>query len=580
MDKNTKINIVLLVLISVLSAAAVYASYIEAHITGPSSITATSKGNVILALPDRLISFNADGTIKQQKEFNQLGISGPVEDMQQISSGQIIIGDGGQRILLSCDESLTHCRKLNDTTNHYDIGQFHKFYIDEPLNRILLVNTEKHELVSLDLKGNLTKTLIDKTDKLQFPSGLYYLGDNQLMITSSLNYHIYQYDISDDKAKKTRLVNIDAVARFNQKYLPINLSRTDNQHWWVVAKSNQLVGSSLLEFDKNWDFQRVIGSNDITHPYDILSLGKWMLVTDLYGIDLQAFNQQGELLSKFGESEFYSSLQNSRNTKQIAAISKQSSIGVILIVLVIALVLERIRKKHEKQQQASENISHSTEDNHNQPFEIHPKSIYLKLIRIAPVILLILLFIPLIFLWDSSPETLKVMLIGFVPMIIIIGTVVTIAARHFPKKIRVENNTLTITNYKNKEVSMQIQDVVYTNMIIWMGNNYYSLGNNGALIEINENRYRLFNFLEQAKKEKKGKLLVKTILADKWFYLALIVSFVITQHLDDLKPDSEILENETEIINELHSTHKRDNCDNQRALVSANSRRKHQNTFI
>ena len=553
MDKNTKINIILLVLISISAAMAVYSSYTESHITGPTSIVMTNKGNVIIAMPEKFISLDINGKIVQQNQFHQLGISGPIEDMQALSDGKLIVGDGGQRKLLSCNEMLTTCRELVGIKNHYDIGQFHKFYVDEQANRILLVNTEKHELVSLDLNGNLLNTLIDKTSKLKFPSGLYYLGDDQLMITSSLNHHIYQYNIAGVKAKEQRLINVDAVAIYDEKYLPINITRTDNHHWWVVAKGNQLVGSSLLEYDENWKFKRVIGNKEMLHPYDILSLGKWILITDLYGIDLLAYNEQGQLLNKFGEPLFYDVLKNAKNVKQIASTAKYASIGLLLVLLCVALVLDKMSKKTIKNIIDSENKAVRNDGDGSLVFEIHPKTLYLKLLRIMPVILITILTIPIIFLRDSSPETLTTMMISFIPIFIIIVSVTSIVVRHFPKKIRVENHTLTITNYQNKEVSMLVQDIVYSNNVIWMGNNYYSLGKKGVLIEINEDHYRLFNLLEQSKQEKKRKLLVKTVLADKWFFLALVAAFFMTQNLDGFMSDSEMLEKETEIINDLQS---------------------------
>lgn len=553
MDKNIKLNIVLLTLISVCAAVAVYASYIGTHLTGPTSITTTIKGDVIVALHDKFVRLDASGVINQQKTFNQLGISGPVEDMQALSDGQLIVGDGGLRKLLSCNELLTMCDKLSSDTNPYDVGQFHKFYVDEQASRILLTNTEKHELVALDLKGNWVNTLIDKTRELKFPSGLYYLGDDKLMITSSLKQHIYQYDISGDKAKKTRLINVDAVAIHGEKYLPINLSRTDNNHWWVVAQDYQLIGSRLLEYDENWKFQRVIGASEMLHPYDILSLGKWLLVTDLHGVDLFAYNLQGELLNKFGEQAFYRELKNALNIKQASEVAKHTSIVLILVLLIVALVLEQRRKKNLKKKVDSENEVIREENINKLVFEIHTKTSYLKLLRLMPVVMLIVLSIPLIFLRDSSPETLSVMMFGFMPIFVIIITATSIAVRHFPKKIRVESNMLEITTYKNKQVRLPIQDIVYNNMIIWMGNDYYSLGKKGVLIELNENYYRLLKFLEQAKQEQKRKLFVKTLIVDKWLYLALVVAFIWTQSSDYFEIDSGKLEQETEIINELHS---------------------------
>jgi len=516
--------VILFVLIVLFTCLAIYTSYTQMSTVGPTALALSSNNNVVVALSDRFIVLKHNGVIESEVKFDQLGVKGLVREMQGLESGGFIIGDSGHRQLFKCSENFSACLALKQGIDNasYNIGKYHKFYVDEANKEIVLTHTERHELILLDIKGSFIKTLVTKGDFLKFPDGVYPLNHQQILLANSLNKQVIHLDYSGEKTIITNRYNIDNQYAYEGKSLPIEISKTSNGFWWVATQDESLKDNigSVLSFDENWKPTGRLMHAGLEQPIDILGLGEWMLIADMESFSLLAFDQEGTLLNRFGEPRLYEILDRQRTIKEVNEILRYVSIACLLLLLAVALVLENRRKKSEANERA-----HLTKEAVDSLI-IKVPGTYGSMMRLMPVVLIVLLASSGYLLYGSSPKLVISLGPMMVAWMIVCIVMLRIIVRHIPAAIEVNSGVISISLADDEKITAMVSDISYTDKALIIGENYYFIGKNGAFIGGNDKYKLLIGLLKQAKKIKEGKFQLFMLRKEKFNYFLLVISLL------------------------------------------------------
>lgn len=539
---TSKTNIVLLLLIVFGTSLTIYSSLKLNSITGPTALARQINGSAIIALSDRFVLLDQNGKVEKSTMYADAGLQGKVVDIQMLSEGEVMVGDGGQNALLRCDDALLKCRRLSSAENVYQPGRFFKFYVDEAKEKIILTNTEKHELVMLNMRGELIRKLISKSGALEFPDGIYSVSPESTYLANSLGKEVLEVAYTSDSAQiKARHSTVSAYAKLGRN-LPMSITRVDNGDWWVAAQDNSASGdvSALLVFDSKWNAKASIEIPEMVNPVAVLSLDSILLVADMAGFNLFALDQEGNTVDQFVDPEIIDILARQKNMQNLFNMSRYGSIMFVLVLLGYALVLEQKRKKNEPR------LDESNVDD-NVLLVIDVPGFIPGLFRILPVVLIILFLTAGILLKGSSPTLFTITALIWAPIILLLVWGTNMATRHMPERLEVRNGVLIVTMPRGEILQSRLEEVQYTQNIIWIGDKYINLGNGGAILNKPKLYKKLMAMLSVAKKLSMFDAQMRLIRKEKMFYAWVLIVIVISAggyfgtHYADLKKETQVM---------------------------------------
>lgn len=509
---------------------AVYSSLNLMSITGPTSLAISENGGITISLSDRFVKLDKDGSIINEREFEKLGLQGLINDIQSLNNGDLIIGDGGSRSLYSCDSNLDSCRSLTPGlgTERYDVGKYHKFHVDENNQEIILSNTERHELALLNMDGSLKATLIPKTGSLGFPDGLAAKSQNQILLANALKKQLLHISILVNKAKEIKSYPIENEYTVEGQTLPMTLSKIAKDQWWVAAQASSLtgIGASILRFDDALNPIGRVVHESLVHPVDILDIDDFVLVADMHAYKVFAFDHKGSNPSVFGDSNFTAMLSEQKSFKELNDYLRWFAIGLLVVVLVLALIIDGIRKK-EKQKKEELEKAGSTKDS----LKLTISESVVRVFRLMPIMIIILLGMSGFLLFGSMQDLVlstggPVLLMGLF-ILVISYTVV----KHIPNSIDISSDKISITTQKNNVLTDSIINIAYTDNTIWIKNDYYNLGAKGALLKNKAGYEKLMGLLSGAKKLSFWEHQKRIYKKDKASSISMIALFIIVSVL-------------------------------------------------
>jgi len=546
MSNNKKIiNYGLFTVILFSALLAVYASILQSSSIGISAFDYLDN-RFIVALQDRFVILGDDGEIEHNVEFAEVGIKGPVRDVKDLRYGGYLVGDGGSESLFMCTQFMFSCSELSDKFNKvYKIGRFHKFVTDEDNQQIFLSNTEKHELVLLDMQGSLIKKLIDKKGELRFPDGIVQLNDSELLLANSLDSEVLKINLNDSQHTIINKYKINSDFVFNGEHLPMTVTRVPDGDWWVTAQAStaRFGHSSLLVFDAQWQAIKRITDDKLISPVDVLVAKNEVFIADSEANAIFAYSHNSNALERFGSDEFNDILESQRSMKSFSIYLKNISIAILLICLGIALVVEKRRKKAEEalfnSQQASEEL-HITIPGH-----------MASMMRILPILMIVLLIISGFLLKGSSTELILTIGPLMVLMIVSVSILSYITSTKIPASIKVSGDQISVENVSKNLIQDEIQHVSYTDSIVCIKGEYFMFGNKGALIK-NKNSYKLLlERLKEGELVTAGKMqirllkrhLVLNMVAFSSIILMILHSFLFILNADqDVKKEIKVID--------------------------------------
>ncbi len=484
-----KLLVVIFIFVILFTYLAITSSWKSGTAPGPSALAIYSDGRVVLSLTDRLILLTQDGTLSGEYLFEKLSVYGPVGDIEAISDGRLLIADGGSKDLKICDAELHRCSNFLATTSDRDakLGQFLNVSVDEIQGTIYVSDIEHHRIVLFGLDGSFQGILVPKTGALSFPNDIVFWGDNEILVANTMKERVDSINMSTGKT----VANYPTSSRFvvNNQSKPTRIIPLPNYTWWVVARSNSMKGTSILTFDSAWQATGRLQDDKLIQPSDLALTESGVLVTDKESVGVYLYSQSGQPLGHFGDSRLQEILLEAKDRYHLAKLMKYVSIGALILLMAIALLLERKRKGLEdkkKSKQANMQVAG------NLTIDI-PQSLHYSIRAFLLVFVLMLPFSFFLTGFDNS------FLTSFLSTISAIVLFMYLIARRIPLKIELANGILNVTDYKKVLHRAPLMDVVFSPAAILLKNNYFLLGRDGFLVKDKEKYKQLLTLLQNNK---------------------------------------------------------------------------------
>lgn len=516
-DRNINIGLFIAVLIS--ACIAVYTSIDMLRISGPSAIAADNNG-VVVALYDRFIRLSNDGLLVREVSKENLGISAMVKDIQPLSNGDLIVGDGGNSSLFKCDSELVSCVSLS---SNYDVGRHHKFYVDEANESIVLSNTERNELVLLNMDGSLDKVLIPRSSMLEYPDGIALIEGDEALLTNALKKQLLKIKISSAGAEIVKEYEVNNSYAVNGQILPMAIARVNNIDWWVAAQANSATETaSVLRFDESLVPQGRLLFDGLVYPVDIQDIGNSVLIADQHAHRLFSFNYDGSGGRIFGDNAFNKILDTQIEHKELSELVRWISLGLLVISLGLALFIENVRKKEKAQ--ADELVKLSQPDDF---LKITTPETVVRIFRIFPIIFVVMMLASGFLLYGAMPELVMVMASIETLLCLTMFLTMSMIIKRMPKLIEVESGIISFTTQKDEVISDTINNISYADSMVLIKDKYFLLGNKGVLLKDQDGYNKLMIFFNGSEKLGTWQVQKLIFIKDKFTYLALFVVFLL-----------------------------------------------------
>ncbi len=494
---DSYINITLLVLMVLWVYVAISSSINVMNLVGPTSISVNKDGQVIVALSDRFVTTDKKGNVIEVRNFEDVGITGLVNDIKLLANGDVLVGDGGSRSLYICDSYLASCNVLQpgNVADKYDVGKYHKFYIDRPNQKIILSDTEKHQLVALNMDGALSSVLISKSDSLSFPDGVHELSDGHVLLANSLKHELLDIAITANEAEILNRHSSDNSQAAVNNNLPFEMEQVSSDRWWVALRQNSATNdsSSVVVFDDMFKPVKTLKHEEMISPVKILDVDYSVLIADMYAYKVFSFDHEGNNGYVFGDSELNSILLDQKSSKVFNEYVRWLAIGAVLLTLVIALIVESVRKK-EKLEAAELIESESNEAG----LTLTTSGSYVKMMRIMPIVLLILMGMSGFLLFGSMQMLVVYKMLPMFLMILLFTVAIVSVTKYIPKSIYINDEMISVVDQKDNELSDSINNIEYSRNALWVKGSYFNIGSDGALLKDKDGYKILMDCLKNA----------------------------------------------------------------------------------
>lgn len=476
------INITLLILMVLWVYVAISSSINVMNLVGPTSISVNKDGQVIVALSDRFVTTDKKGNVIEVRNFEDVGITGLVNDVKLLANGDMLVGDGGSRSLYVCDSYLASCHILQpgNVTDKYDVGKYHKFYIDRQNQKIILSDTEKHQLVALNMDGSLSSVLISRSGSLSFPDGIHELSDGRALLANSLKHELLDIAITANEAEILNRHSSDNSQATVNNNLPFEMEQVSSDRWWVALRQNSATNdsSSVVVFDDVFKPVKTLKHEEMISPVKILDIDYSVLIADMYAYKLFSFDHEGNNGYVFGDSELNSILLDQKSSKEFNGYIRWLAIGAIVLTLLIALIIESVRKK-EKREAAELIESESNEVG----LTLTTSGSYVKMMRVMPIVLLILMGMSGFLLFGSMQMLVVYKMLPMFLMVLLVTVVIVSVTKYIPKSIYINDEMISVVDQKDNELSDSINNVEYSRNALWVKGSYFNIGSDGALLK-------------------------------------------------------------------------------------------------
>lgn len=524
---DSYINITLLVLLVLWVYVAISSSINVMNLVGPTSISVNQDGQVIVALSDRFVTTDKKGNVIEVRNFEDVGITGLVNDVKLLANGDVLVGDGGSRSLYVCDSYLASCNILQpgNVADKYDVGKYHKFYIDRQSQKIILSDTEKHQLVALNMDGSLSSVLIPKSGSLSFPDGVHELSDGHVLLANSLNHELLDIAITANEAEILNRHSSDNSQAAVNNNLPFEMEQVSDDRWWVALRQNSATSdsSSVVVFDGMFKPVKTLKHDEMLSPVKILDIGYSVLIADMYAYKIFSFDHEGNNGYVFGDTELNSILLDQKSSKAFNEYIRWLAIGAVLLTLVIALIVESVRKKEKR-----EEIELIESESKEVGLTLTTSGSYVKMMRLMPVILLIIMGTSGFLLFGSMQELVVYKMLPMFLMILLFTVSIVRVTKYIPKSIYINDEIISVIDQKDNELSDSINNIEYSRNALWVKGNYFNIGSDGALLKDKDGYKILMDCLKNSAMVSAWEQFKRLFSRSKFISsIALIIGFVV-----------------------------------------------------
>lgn len=303
------------------------------------------------------------GWLRDSIPLAELGISGPVADLEFVGDGRLLVGDEGRGTVYSCDLGARACEPLRFTGEEAVRDNF-KFVYDREGDRLYLTDTNRHALLVKPLGEEGSRGLAGV--ELSYPNDLVVGMGGALLIADTKNSRIVRVApegsvegdggetvVVDMKSMSEPLASFAGVEGLTEKVAvgavssypaPLALAGDPAGNWWVVVADAYINYGEVWKFSPGGEVLRKIALATRSIPLDIIQVGRRLLVSDTEQVRVLAIDPETGQQEIFGDEPFRLALDEMRGQRDLYRQIKNESfkyIGVLLVGLLLMLVVHR-----------------------------------------------------------------------------------------------------------------------------------------------------------------------------------------------------------------------------------------------
>ena len=372
--KANSLMLLLLALIALLLIVRVWASARAVSVIGPIQIRVASNGNIYIATAKTLYIHSREGALLERIPLSWFGIEYVMGDFWVYRNGDILlrrevakrhsisreaqiyarVGTGeedrlgnGESVLQRCDTLFFECRPLGPGKDLFDkITTFHVFAnADE--SRFYLADTEGHRILLMDDRGDIINR---SGENFHFPNQILLDDDGLLYVADTNNHRIIGLSTEESAfgiAKKQFPISNPKKKSRRKPTWPMSLAHTPDREWWVIDAEHGMRDGTLMAYSDAGRFKKIIPLPRGADPVCFGVLSDRVLLGDPTLMRVYTLSFKGELLGDFGSLPFKHDLSDLIREKRAYDLIALSSLGVLLVLLISALLLAWLARKQE-----------------------------------------------------------------------------------------------------------------------------------------------------------------------------------------------------------------------------------------
>lgn len=158
---------------------------------------ATNGERVAMHAGGRIYLTSRDGRLEQVLELADLGIAGPLADLELLNDGSLLVGDLEMKKILRCDPASKSCQPFAPSGD-FTLAENFKFLADQERQLLYIADTNNDRLLVQNLVDS-SCALADNTTRLSYPNDLARDDNDRLYLCDTNRFRIIPFRVEQGK---------------------------------------------------------------------------------------------------------------------------------------------------------------------------------------------------------------------------------------------------------------------------------------------------------------------------------------------------------------------------------------------
>lgn len=281
---------------------------------GPTLLVTDMHGRVVTNIGHTLYQLDDLGNIEQQVYLAELGIPKvPLSDGLVLPDGTLLLGAAGGEQIYACQLEQRHCEPFLDASQ--SPASAYKMEWDEQRQRLIVVDGERHRILTYDREGRFIAESKGGSKGLAFPNTALLTPQDELLVADTNHHRLVALDAESLTEEHWELPLEHELGNFRRIW-PTDFMRTAGGNYWVILDDDLLEHGDVILFDSQ---HRPLRRLNLPAEWDPVKLGRHgdaVLLAGFDSVELVRFSPDGEHIRAFGDSGFRDELASVRTRRQ------------------------------------------------------------------------------------------------------------------------------------------------------------------------------------------------------------------------------------------------------------------------
>lgn len=281
---------------------------------GPTLLVADSQGRVVTNIGHILYTLDERGTLLQRVDLATLGIPDvPLSDGLVLADGTLLLGAAGGAQIYACQPDQRECTAFLNSER--SPASAYKMAWDEQRRRLIVVDGERHRILSYDRNGNFIAESKGGSKGLAFPNTVHLTPQDTLVIADTNHHRLVALDAQTLSKEHWELPVRTDISHFRRIW-PTDFTRTAGGNYWIILDDDLLKDGDVILFDAQLGPLRRLDLPADWDPVKLRMHGNSVLLAGFDSVDLIRFRPDGEQITPFGDAQFRDALADVRSRRQ------------------------------------------------------------------------------------------------------------------------------------------------------------------------------------------------------------------------------------------------------------------------